>query len=535
MRIRRFAAMGIVAASACMATYATTEQHVVIVDVSTYNFGTVAVGQSSTSSTITISPQTQTDDDNVTAIAFQSACPNFALNLSQPLPAHIYCDGSAGMARTAAGSGTQSCIPHVYAFTATFTPSFAGTQSCNVRIDYAPTGSGSGSGGSTFVMLTGTGMATANSWTVSPLQLLYGDVPVSQPSSPQPVTIMNTGTQALTIMGTVSNTSVFGVGGAPLSSHSLAAGASETYQVTCTPNSATMFNATLTFTGTNVATQTVALSCRGITTTLNVSPNPAIFAYTLVGRSPADRTVTINNGGSASVTISNFRVGAGASTDLTITSSPGTTTLLNGGSAQVVLHYAATKPNLGSLGTIVFDTGSATSQNIAVSGDAQVGSIGTNPASIELGPVCVGATMSKQLAIFANAPGKVDVSSIGAPASTQIAVPTVAGTLQGNHANELTVTATLTATTPAPIDDKLLINSNLPAEPMIDVPIHGVVLPAGIGASPELVHFGPVMLDTTTTAKEIVISNCSPSPLTVSAASIGGVDAREFAIVSPAD
>jgi hypothetical protein len=452
------------------------------------------------------------------------------LNLTQPLPAHVFCEDGSSMARTAAGSGVMSCIPHIYPFTATFKPSFAGPQSCNVRIAYT----GSGGSGSTFVMLSGSGMSTANSWTVSPLQVLYGDVPVMTTSSAQTVTVTNTGTQPLTSTGSNSNPAVFSVTGSPLGTHTLGAGSADTYQVTCTPASATTFNATLTFSGSNVPTEAVNLSCRGITTTLTVSPNPAVFAPTLVGRAPADKTVTIANAGSASVTVSNFHLATGASSDLSIVSAPTSSTLGFGSSAQLVLHFAALKANTGSLGTVIFDTGSS-AQNVAVSGNAQVGSIGTNPASIEFGPVCVGVKSDKPLAIFANAPGDVDVSSVGAPASSQLTVPTTSGSLKGNHASELSVTATLTAGSPATIDDKLTINSNVPAQPALDVPIHGIVLPAGVAASPAIVHFGPTMLETTTTAKEIVISNCSPGPLVVTGASIAGANAGDFAIVSPAN
>jgi uncharacterized protein (TIGR03382 family) len=514
-----------------VAQYATTRQEVVTTDITSYNFGSVPIGQTAMSPTITISPQTQADDDNVTSIAFASQCPDFTLDLTQALPAHIYCDMTA-MARTA-GSGTIGCLPHTYPFSATFKPSFAGMQSCNVRIDY--TAVGSGSSGAAFVMLSGSGMSTANSWSVSPLLLPFGDVPVSTSSSPQMVTVTNTGTQAITFGGTVSNPSVFGVGGAPLTSHSLGAGSADIYSVTCTPNSATQFNETLTFMGSNVPAQTVMLGCRGITTSLSVSPNPVVFAYTLVGRSPADKPVTISNSGSASVAVSNFRIGSGGSTDLSVATNPGTVTLGTGSNMQVVLHNAATKANTGSLGTLVFDTGSGSSQSVAVSGDAQLGSIGTNPASIEFGPVCFCANSTMPLAIDANAPGKVDVSSVNGPANPQVSVPTTSGTLQGNHGNELTVMATLTGTMLATIDDKLTINSNVPMQPALDVPVHGLVLPAGIAASPDVVHFGTVMLDATTTAKEIVISNCSTSSLMITGATIGGVGAGDFAIVSPAD
>jgi len=149
--------------------------------------------------------------------------------------------------------------------------------------------------------------------------------------------------------------------------------------------------------------------------------------------------------------------------------------------------------------------------------------------------VCIGQTSMKPIAIFANAPGRVDVSSLTAPTSPQLmATPTSGGTLQGNHGNELVVNATLTGATLATIDDKLVINSNVVMSPTLDVPIHGVVLKAGVAATPDLTHFGTVMMGTTTTGKEIVISNCSQGPLMVTDARIEGADMSEFAIVSPA-
>jgi uncharacterized protein (TIGR03382 family) len=482
-----------------------------------------------------ITPQTNIDDDNVNSIAFASQCPDFTVNLQGGnLPAHVYCEGSPAATGKAGSGGMSTCIPHTYPFSATFKPSFPGMQSCNVKIDYSPFGAGSGSGSSTYVMLSGSGMSTASSWTVSPLLLQFGDVNINATSATQPVTITNTGTGPLTVSGVNNNMAQFPVTGAPLIGHSLGAGSAEQYNVACKPNGSTgALSGSLTFMAPPLTPQTVTLMCRGTSSQVNANPNPAAFAYTLVGRAPIDKPIMIGNAGTATVTVSNFHIGTGASADLTIATNPGPVTLNPGGMTQVVLHNAASTPNTGLLGTLVFDV-DGTPQSVAVSGDAQIGSIGTNPASVEFGPVCVGQSSMKPVAMFANAPGKVDVSSVTAPADPQLSVNTTSGTLQGNHGNDLTVTATLTGVTPAKVDDKLVINSNVPNQPTLEIPIHGVVLLPGVAASPDLVHFGTVMLDTTTTGKEIVISNCSPGPLMVTDAKIEGADAADFTIVSPA-
>jgi uncharacterized protein (TIGR03382 family) len=232
------------------------------------------------------------------------------------------------------------------------------------------------------------------------------------------------------------------------------------------------------------------------------------------------------------VALSGFRlVPAGEVTFLGGT--PSDVMLAGGGSTQIILQYAAATPHpAGPLAVLQFDTPTQT-QNVAINGEALIGSIGTNPATVEFGPVCAGPPVSRNVMIYANAPGTVLVQSLTPPAAP-FSVPNMQGQLMGGHGNELMAVATLTPSTPGPFSDRLVINSDVPNQGMHEVPLQALVLADGVRPAPEVVHFGPQMTGLTTLAKEVVLSNCSSGPLMVMGAMISGADAADFAIVGPA-
>ncbi len=532
--VRRSLAVGVVGIAACIAAYpnlGSSTEEVVVLDVTMYNFGTLPVGMSSTSSAITISPQSGSDDDTVTFIDMATSCPDFSVQPVGSLPARIYFDCNT---MSASGSGSN-CIPRTFQFTTRFAPSAPGAQSCNVRIDYRPTGTGSGSNlASKLVMLTGSGATPPFKMEVAPMSLEFQDVAVGTTSTEQPVVVKNTGSMAFTIQGTISGQ--YTETGASLGSHTLNAGSQETYRVACQPTLVGDAAGTLSFTTVQGPTGAVNLSCRGIVTTLTVQPSVVRFDSTLVGAAPPDKVVTISNGSaSPPVMLTNFRFTTGTSAEVSFVGTPPNgTTLSPGGSTQVALRYAAdTAHASGPLGSLVF-AGNGSDQNVGISGEAQIGSIGTNPASVEFGPVCPGAPLMRDVAIFANASGDVDVSSLSPPSAPSLSVPNQSGGLKGNHGTELTARVTLMPLTAATIDDKFVINSNVPGAPTHEVPITATVLAAGISPTPDKVHFGPGMINMTTTGREVTISNCGTGMLSVTGASIAGVDAADFTIASPA-
>ena len=494
-----------------------------------YDFGSVPVGSNKTSTPFIISSQGPQDDDTIIDISEQCGDFELALNPS-PQGYRVYCDSGIG---TNGGTGTM-CIPSSYMFTADFRPVGAGSSSCTVRVDYMATGSGS----ATFfnITLKGTGQAAASSLTINPPNgtgLSFGDIPILQTSSPQPVTITNNGTSPLSVAGSVTGPyQVVGISGATFPSQTLGAGSSASYQVRCAPTMTGIQPGTLTFSSAAPPVG-LMLSCNGVNVTdLNVSPNPGNFPATLTGK-PVDLDVTITNSGAPTTLVVSL---SGASPELTFAPSgnPNGQGIGTGSSVVAKLHYtAATDHPMSRLGTLNVSYTGATGSNlgVAINGEALPGNLGVSPGtSIDFGPVCVGAKVDQTVSLYASAAGAIDVAGVTSP-SAPFSATTTSGALKGNHGNSLSLTASVMPTVPGDLSDKLVVNTNLPV-PAQNVALTATALPAGLTPTPDVVHFGPNRVMMTTTTKEIIVSNCGTAPITFTASRIEGANAAEFALVS---
>jgi MYXO-CTERM domain-containing protein len=513
-------------------------QPVVTVSASSYYFGTLPLGQGSNSPSFTVSPAGSADDDFITKIDFAQSCPDFALNLSPPLgsgsgSAHVFNDCALPAFGTA--SGATPCTPVTYTFNTTFTPHSAGSQSCNVRI-LTVSGSGSGSGsaaGTQTIMLSGSGMAPSYLMDVSPPSIDFADVPTGSSSGPQIVKVQNTGSTQISVMGSNNAAGTFTVSPS-LGTSTLNVGATQTYSVVCTPTVNQIYNGTLTFTTSAVQGSlvgTTTLTCRGVTTTLAVTPNPIDYGALLIGHAAVVKSVTIQNGsGSPSVTLSNFRFTGSASTDLAFPGgAPGSLSIGSGVSAMIMVAYAATIEQApGALGTLTFDV-NGSALNVPITGGAQLGSIGTNPASVDFGPICAGGSASQDIKVFANAAGTVRLMSKMDPASpfsvTGGALPV---DLLGHHMNEVTLTAGVQTSVPGDLNGMLSLATDIPSSMPRLVTLAAHVLPAGITPTPNAIRFGAVGVGMASPAKQVVLTTCSASPLTVSATHIDGTDSNDF-------
>lgn len=520
---------GAAAIAACFGsepTVGSTSQAVLQPGSSFYDFGGVPVGMTERSTPFIISSQNPQDDDTI--IDITETCGDFDLDLNpSPQGYRIYCDGTTFNG----GSGTI-CNPSSYMFTATFSPVGAGSSSCTVRVDYMQTGTGL----TTFfnITLQGAGIAAASSLSINPPNgtgLSFGDIPINQSSSPQPVTITNNGTSPLSVAGTVTGPyQVLGVGGATFPSQTLGAGSSAGYEVRCRPTVTGIQPGTLTFSSAAPPVG-LMLSCNGVLpTALTVTPNPGNFPATLTGK-PVDLDVTITNTGLATTLIVSL---GGASPELTFAANgnPNGQGIGSGSSVVAKLHYAAiTDHPMSRLGTLNVNYTGGTNLGVAINGEALPGNLGVSPGtSIDFGPVCAGARVDQTVSLYASAAGAFDVTSVTPPSAPFMAT-TTSGSLKGNHGNSLMLTASVMPTAAGDLTDKLVVNTNLPM-PAQNVALTAKALPAGVTPTPDVVHFGPNRVMQTTTTKEIIVSNCGSSPITFTSARIEGASAEEFALVS---
>jgi hypothetical protein len=273
------------------------------------------------------------------------------------------------------------------------------------------------------------------------------------------------------------------------------------------------------------------LDCNGINSTITATPSPIVFNQVLVGNSGMQSTTLQNTGGSP-VMVDNFQLMASGG-DVAFATPPAPQMLAGGGMMTVDVTYTPVAPHpAGAIGTMSFRVGGTATQSVGIQGEAAAGTVGTNPATVEFGPLCAG-NASKPLAIFANGPGRIMLSAVTPPAApfTSTAASAV---LQPNHANEATSMITLGSTTPGEYNGVIGLSTNIPgAQP--SVPVHATLLPPGVGATPDKAQFGSIPVTSTTTGREIVFTNCSSGTVVVTGAHVTGPATADFTIVAPAD
>ena len=190
--------------------------------------------------------------------------------------------------------------------------------SCNIAVTFSPLGTGArtasvtvtdnATGSPHSVSLTGTGKAGALPIvTLTPPSLAFPNVALNT-TSQQSVTVKNTGTAALTI----SNITITGTVSTDFSqtnnctSGSIAVSGTCTIMVNFTPSTFEDQTATVTLTD-NAAptTQTIPITGNGAEPAVYLSPSSLTFPSQTVGTTSAAKTITVENYGNATLTLSN--------------------------------------------------------------------------------------------------------------------------------------------------------------------------------------------------------------------------------------
>jgi hypothetical protein len=516
---KRWVAVAVVVASACTALhYSTTSQQSIVVSNNPFHFPTGG------SQAFTISAASFTDSDSLQSVTLSNCNSQWSLWLdpNDPLPTNI-CGSGAPMA----APGISLC-PHSYTFYATFVPTLPGLSSCNVSI-VSTDNSGSGISMDT-LMLSGSGSGLEGI-AVSPEKIEFGDVEAGNPSTPTTVTVKNLGSAAITVSGslTAGEFSVMG----NYTSFNLNGMGSATFPVTCTPPSVGTYVGSLDFSSGQYS-GSVSLTCNGIMSSVNIAPTQVNFDSALVGRAPDPRSVRIT-GGPAGATVDVVTLDATAvAAGVTITGNPAGMPIGNG--QDIVLAYSAAAVHAsGPLGLLSVKVSSDTNpRNIAISGEALLGGVGTNPASVEFGAVCAGNKVMKDVEVYASEPGTVSVQSLMPPSAPFEAMTfdVLPKQLVGNHGGQsMTVRAAMMPTAAGDFGDAFALNSNVPNAGTTEVQLHGVALAGGIAATPDMVHFGTASLGTTTAIKQVQFTNCGTTDLAFTGVTLDGVDAQDFTLI----
>ena len=304
---------------------------------------------------------------------------------------------SAGQNITLSNSGTDTLVISNLALTGPNAGDFAQTNtcgaslahgaSCTISVTFTPTAAGSrnayvtvtdnannGTASTQTAALTGTG-AGVPAAALSPTTVTFGSTNLSATSAAQTVTVINSGTAALTIASiTISGANSSDFAETNTCASSVAAGGSCTIAVTFTPRAAGSRTATLTVTDNagNVSgsTQTASLAGTGVgVPTAGVSPASLTFPATALGLSAAAQTVTLTNSGTAPLTINTIIIGGTNSGDFAETTNCGASLAVSAScSISVTFTPAAAGTRTASLYVIDNSGNSGSTQTVALSG-----------------------------------------------------------------------------------------------------------------------------------------------------------------------
>lgn len=522
--MRRLALVAAVAAAACGGppSLGSTSSEIVV-SPAIYDFGAVEVGQTSTPRTFIVSAASG-EFDNLLAVT--AACPDFAIDTSGLFfPAEVSRDCSGG-GLPARGA----CINVTARFAVAFTPSFAGPESCQVDVEMETAG---------VIPLTLSGTGTAppiGQQLIAPAggSLDFGDVVVGSTSAALPVTLRSIGSGDLDLTGfSIDATDPGAFAFTEAGADPLPPGQDYQWDVTCHPTGPGPITGTITITS-DAPTSPVSfpIACNGIQSDLVVDRSPVRFDETLVGGS-ATITVTLSNAGSAPLGLTGASVtGAGFTT-----TQPGAMGLAPGESTTVDVTFT---PAAGDAGTDVhgtldlsFDTGSRSIDLIGPARDARLNV--TPGGTIDLGTICAGASRD-QLLVAVN-PGSgatslADATVTGPGFTLGLIAPTTLPAPLAAHGGS---SASLRVTGAPPLGDvtgELTLTAAIPGAAPTVIPLRARGQAGGIGASPELVDFGGVVVGEPSGGRSVRLSNCDAAPLEVTAAMVTGTSAAEFVAVA---
>jgi hypothetical protein len=246
---------------------------------------------------------------------------------------------------------------------------------------------------------------------VSPTSLNFGNVTLGQTST-QGVQLTNNGNADLIVNVATASGNGFGITGLSLPA-TVTAGQSLSLTVHFAPATAGSVTGSITFTDNVLGSpQIVAVTGSGIATnaTLSANPGSVSFGNVLVG-SNSSQTVTLTNGGTSTVTISQANVsGRGFSiAGLTLPA-----TIAAGKSATFSAVFAPS--TLGSVSGSVSLLSNAPNSPLAISlsgaGVAPTFLVGASPTSLGFGNVDIGSSSSLNTIVTNNGNSNVTISGV---------------------------------------------------------------------------------------------------------------------------
>ena len=400
-------------------------------------------------------------------------------------------------------------------------------QSVSFNAQFAPTGTGVGTGSISFtdnaagspqsIILSGSGVTQSSALSASPASAAFGAITIGN-TGKQTITLSNSGNASVTISGVTTTGTGFSAIGltTPLV---VPAGQATTFTAQFTPTTAgsATGNVTIASNASNTSLS-IALSGSGAAAgQAQISASPANVAFGNVGvGSSSPKNITLQNTGNASLTITQASA-SGAGFSMSGLSMP--LTISAGNSATFTATFAPTTAGSVSGSISVASNAPGSPMTIPLSGAGVQAQLGANPATFNFGSVQVGSAGSEQITLTNSGTAGVSIAQAtaagtgfsisGLPAGTTIAA--------GQSAS---FTAQFSPTASGSSNGSISIASNAPNSPLT-IALSGSGIQAQLGAVPGTAAFGNVSTGSSN-SQTISLTNSGTASVVISRATVTG-------------
>jgi hypothetical protein len=411
---------------------------------------------------------------------------------------------------------------------ATFRPTTTGARSATMTITH------NALGGSTTITLNGTGTAPDINVTPSPL-FDFGNVLVGSTSPAQVFTIKNTGTADLNVsaiaLGNTANSEFTMV--APSTPLIITPGSTNTLSVTLKPSQTGLRSGTITITSdAGTSPTTVVVQGTGVAPVVSLAPTSLQFE-SLVNQ-PLTKPITVTNTGTADLSISQITVTGTNAAAFTFASGALPITVAAGNSTTVNVTFTPTARTSYSASLSFTDNAGNSPQSVALSGTGTSPGYSPSATSFDFGTQNVGTTSTpQQLVITNNGNANLVITNLQLAGTNPGDFAFTAGTLPITVTPNQTTSINLTFIPTAEMarSATLQITDNADSSPQ-SVALTGTGIQPKAVPSPTSLSFGNQLEHTASTAATITVTNTGSAALVITAVSISGTNAGDFAFTA---
>jgi hypothetical protein len=405
---------------------------------------------------------------------------------------------------------------------------------CDISVTFSPSGVGPRNGTLSIAdnapnspqVVTASGSGVGPVASLSPSSLAFGNQTLNTTSPPQPVTLSNTGNQALSISsialaggnsGDFAQTNDCGA--------SLAPNASCTINVTFTPGATGTRTSTLTVTDNAAGSpQTVALGGTGTGAGATLSPTTLTFGNQPVGSTSPPQFVTLTNTGAATLTITNITT----TLDFTQMNNCGSS-VPPGGSCTLSVSFAPSGTGSRNGTLLVADNAPGSPQSVSLSGVGTAPAVSLTPGSLSFSSQGIGTASTPQVVVLANtgnAPLTISrISLVGTDASDFSQTNNCSPTL--NPGSNCTISVTFTPQAGGMRSAQLSVSDNAASSPQV-ITLSGTGTGAAVTLVPPSLNFGTLPVGQSSSPQVATLSNVGTLPVAIAELAINGASGQSF-------